>query len=78
MTGYILVANTPNRVATVHLSDCSHLGSSPLQETASAHRTAFEDGLEAIFAAQSAMPTNFGLCRHCLRRFNRLRFASVD
>jgi len=77
MSHYIVVENTPNRIATVHLSNCNYLGSSPLQSTASARRSVFDDGLEAIFAAHAAVPSNFGLCGYCLKRFKMLRFGGA-
>lgn len=77
MSQYVVVANTPNRVATVHLLGCSHLGSPPLRATESAQRNAFDNGLEALLAAQAAMPSNFGLCGHCLKRYKALRFCAA-
>jgi hypothetical protein len=74
MTDYILVANSVNAVATVHYSNCNFLGSSPNEGTASSFRTGFHDGLEALLAAQNAMPNAFGLCGHCLKRFKGLQF----
>jgi hypothetical protein len=74
MSKYVLVSNSPNSVATVHAAACTYLGSSPLESTASSTRSKFVDGLEALAAAQEAMPRNFGLCGHCLRRFSQLRF----
>ena len=73
MSKYIMVANRPNRIATIHLANCAHLGSEPLIQTTSADRVEFEDGLEALAAARSAMPRNFVFCGHCLPRFRWLR-----
>jgi hypothetical protein len=70
MSKYVLVNNKPNQIATVHFSDCPHLGSNPLMQTASAERTPFDDGLEALMAA-SATKT-FVLCGHCLVAYRDL------
>ena len=72
MTKYITVTNRPNKVATIHLATCSHLGPDPLAQTSSADRFAFDDGLDAVVAAQSAMPDSFGFCGHCLPAFRWL------
>jgi hypothetical protein len=77
MSRYIVVQNIPNRIATVHLSSCSHLGPSPFKSTPSARRSAFGDGLEAVLAARAAMPNKFGLCGHCLRHLKALRIEAV-
>jgi hypothetical protein len=73
MSKYITVANRPNRIATIHVANCAHLGSEPRVQTVSADRIEFEDGLEALSAARSAMPKNFGFCGHCLPHLRWLR-----
>ena len=74
MPQYIGVFNRPNRIATVHLSNCSFLGPSPLENSLSAQRRSYDDALEAILAAGEAVPDKFGLCGHCLNRYKKLRF----
>jgi hypothetical protein len=66
MAKYITVLNRPNRIATVHLASCTHLGPDPLIQTASADRLAFEDGIDALATAKDVMSANFGFCGHCL------------
>jgi len=78
MSKYVLVVNTPNQIATVHLLSCGSLGASPLQNTGNATRKDFEDGLDAIAAASNAMPKSFKLCSLCLCRFNDLRIAKIE
>jgi|GEM_PF-7018579 len=68
MPQYVVVVNRPNRIATVRLSSCSFLGPSPLENSPSAQRQSYDDALEAIHAAQEAVPDKFGLCGHCLSR----------
>ena len=72
MTKYITVANRPNKIATIHLATCRHLGPEPLAQTSSADRLAFDDGLDAIVAARNAMSSNFGFCGHCLPAYRWL------
>ena len=66
MNSYTVVTNQPNTIATVHKADCSHLGDHPAV-TASSERQSFDDGFSALAHAQHAMPSNYGLCGHCLR-----------
>lgn len=65
---YVTVTNTPNRISTVHKSDCPHFGAYETV-TASSERLPFEDGLAALAHARAMMPNRFGFCRHCLREF---------
>ena len=64
-SGFIVVVNGPNRIATVHARECVHLGANPEQSSASATRRAFDDRLRAVAFAQDAMPRNFVFCGHC-------------
>jgi hypothetical protein len=66
MSSYVSVINQPNRIATVHKADCPHLGDHP-STTASSERLSFDDGFSALSHAQHSMPSNYGLCGHCLR-----------
>ena len=66
---YVTVVNKPNRIATVHKSNCPYLGQFG-ENTASSERIPFDDGLPALAKAQSAMPDRFGFCRHCLKEFS--------
>jgi hypothetical protein len=45
---YITVSNRVNKIATVHLSSCSFIGSSPDAQSASAERRGFDDGFAAL------------------------------
>jgi hypothetical protein len=72
MIKYVAVANRPNRIATIHLATCSHLGPDPMAQTTSAERRGFEDGFDALRFAQREMPLNFGLCGHCLNDLRRV------
>jgi hypothetical protein len=63
---YVLVTNQPNRIATVHEADCPHLGNHPAT-TASSERRSYDDGFSALSDARGSMPSNYGLCGHCLR-----------
>ena len=56
MPKYVMVANSPNRNATVHLWNCNHLGPDPIAQFASSERSVFDDGLEALASAKKAMP----------------------
>jgi hypothetical protein len=66
MKGYTVVTNQPNAIATVHRQGCTHLGDHPAV-TASSERQSFDDGFSALAHAQHSMPSNYGLCGHCLR-----------
>jgi hypothetical protein len=75
---YIAVANGPNQIATVHKADCNYLGPSPTQSSPNAKRTVHENPLEAIREAREAVPKNFRLCGHCLKRYNKLVLRSTS
>lgn len=64
---YITVSNRVNRIATVHLSSCSHLGENPEASSESAERRGFEDGFDALAFAAAERPGDFLLCGLCLR-----------
>jgi hypothetical protein len=64
---YITVSNRVNKIATVHLSSCSFIGSSPDAQSASAERRGFDDGFAALAFAQAERPESFGCCGHCLK-----------
>jgi hypothetical protein len=72
MIKYVAVANRPNRIATVHSVDCSHIGPDPTAQSASADRRGFGDGFDALRFAQGEMPLNFGLCGHCLKDLRQI------
>lgn len=72
MVKYVAVANGPNRIATVHLTDCTYIGPDPTAQSASAERQGFEDGFDALRFAQREMPLNFGPCGHCLKDLRQL------
>ena len=72
MTKYVVIANRPNRISTVHTSACSYIGLDVLAQSVSAERRGFDDGFEATVFAQNAMPHNFGLCGHCLKDLRRM------
>lgn len=65
MDNYVVVTNQPNRIATVHKADCWALGQHP-SVTANSQRRFFNDGFPALAHAQDSMPSNYGLCGHCL------------
>jgi len=67
MIKYVAIANRPNRIATVHLATCSHLGPDPTAQSTSAERRGFDDGFDALLFAEREMPQKFGLCGHCLK-----------
>jgi hypothetical protein len=64
---YVTVSNRVNKVAIVHLSSCSFIGSKPEAQSASAERRGFEDGFKALTFAREERPENFGCCGHCLK-----------
>jgi hypothetical protein len=72
MTSYITVVNRPNKVATVHLATCSFLGANPERSTPSAERVALDGRFEALVAARTGMPGNFGFCGHCQAPYREL------
>jgi hypothetical protein len=72
MTKYVAIANKPNRIATVHSIDCSHIGPDPTAQSTSAERRGFDDGFDALLFAHREMPLNFGLCGHCLKDLRRV------
>lgn len=65
----VVVTNSPNRISTVHRSECPHLGDFGAT-TASSGRSVFDDGLAALAHAKAMMPNRFGFCGHCLREFS--------
>ena len=66
MSNYVVVTNYPNHIATVHKAGCSALQSHP-DVTSSSERHRFDDGFVALSHAQQSMPSDYGLCGHCLR-----------
>ena len=72
MARYILVNNIPNSNATLHRFDCVHLGPEPMLQTASAERSAYDDGLKAIVVAASKGRRSFYFCGHCLKGYRDL------
>lgn len=64
---YVTVSNRVNKIATVHLSTCSFIGSKPDAQSASAKRRGFDDGFEALAFAQTERPENYACCGHCLK-----------
>lgn len=70
MPKYVVVDNRPNRIATIHVMSCRCLGEKPLNQTDSATRTAFDDGLQSLeFASEIG---RFGFCSHCLKKYKLL------
>ncbi|MCJ9700861.1 hypothetical protein [Bradyrhizobium sp. SHOUNA76] len=72
MTKYVVIANRPNRIGTLHSSGCSHIGPDPTAQSPSAERRGFGDGFDALRFAQHEMPLNFGFCGHCLKDLRQI------
>jgi hypothetical protein len=68
---YTTVVNFPNRTATVHKSDCVHLGNFPAK-TESSERPSFDDGFDALKHGYASMPKSVFICGHCLKEIRAI------